>query len=57
MLDFATHHELANSIVFSHTTPDMWLVAAVAMGVFARQRLHEHLRAMPHTLTALDDAV
>lgn len=33
------------------------LVAALAMGAFTRQRLHEHLRAMPHTLTALDDVV
>lgn len=33
------------------------LVAALAMGLFTRQRLHEHLRAMPHTLTPLDDAV
>lgn len=33
------------------------LVAAVAMGLFTYQRLHEHLRAMPHTLTALDDVV
>ena len=33
------------------------MVAAVAMGLFTYQRLHEHLRAMPHTLTALDDAV
>ena len=32
------------------------LVAALAMGLFARHRLHEHLRAMPHTLTPLDDA-
>jgi len=31
MLDLATHHALANPVVFSHTTPDMWLVAAVAM--------------------------
>ena len=33
------------------------LVAALAMGLFTRQRLHEHLRAMPHTLTPLDEAV
>lgn len=33
------------------------LVAAVAMGVFTQARLHEHLRALPHTLTALDEAV
>ncbi|MCB1013790.1 MAG: hypothetical protein KDB10_01545 [Acidimicrobiales bacterium] len=32
------------------------LVAAAAMGLFTRGRLHEHLRAMPHTLTPLDDA-
>lgn len=32
------------------------LVAAVAMGLFTRQRLHEHLQAMPHTLTPLDEA-
>jgi len=30
------------------------LIAAVAMGWFTRQRLREHLEAMPHTLTALD---
>ena len=33
------------------------LVAALAMGVFTQTRLHEHLRALPHTLTALDEAV
>ena len=33
------------------------LVAALAMGVFTQTRLHEHLRALPHTLAALDGAV
>jgi O-antigen/teichoic acid export membrane protein len=31
------------------------LIAAAAMGLFTRQRLHQHLQAMPHTLTPLDD--
>jgi O-antigen/teichoic acid export membrane protein len=33
------------------------LVAGVAMGAFTWFRLHQHLRAMPHTLTSLDEAV
>jgi hypothetical protein len=30
--------------------------AAVCMGILAYTRLHQHLRAIPHTLTSLDEA-
>lgn len=41
MLDVANLPTLANPVVFSHTTPDLWLVAAVAM--FAEIRVGSRL--------------
>ena len=41
MLDVANLPALANPVAFSHTTPDLWLVAAVAM--FAEIRVGSRL--------------